>query len=175
MRPNFQCLCCFHKLQRQNPFIKYYLLTSIWYKHMTVTFQMLHLAAYWKLKVRTYNCVHDAFQIGNTPASTFYAILEQYFWKQIFLLATNNCQSHSVFNMILTSSLYLSWVTTVFPKSMDPYTTDCSCSLSRMPAITQGQRSESVKLTCTIMLLQLIIFDVELLATDAWVVVVYLE
>lgn len=35
----------------------------------------------------------------------------------------------------LTSSTYLSHVTIVLPKSMDPYTTDCSCSRSRIPKI----------------------------------------
>lgn len=41
----------------------------------------------------------------------------------------------------ITSSTYLSQVTTVLPKSMDPYTTDCSCSLSRIPANFRSQNS----------------------------------
>jgi len=38
-----------------------------------------------------------------------------------------------VCRQIHTNSLYLSLETTVLPKSMDPYTTDCSCSRSKMP------------------------------------------
>ena len=37
----------------------------------------------------------------------------------------------------LTNSVYFSLVTTVFPKSIEPYTTDCSCSLSRIPTYVQ--------------------------------------
>ena len=33
--------------------------------------------------------------------------------------------------------MYLSLVTTVLPKSIEPYTTDCSCSLSRIPGNTR--------------------------------------
>lgn len=34
-----------------------------------------------------------------------------------------------------TSSIYFGLVVTVLPKSTDPYTTDCSCSLSNIPGM----------------------------------------
>lgn len=67
----------------------------------------------------------------------------------VFQLHVQLCQKNNIYKKVkcqqreehFTSSTYLSQVTTVLPKSMDPYTTDCSCSLSRIPANFRSQNS----------------------------------